>query len=206
MLLRSLSRRRTALPLLCMPLLAACGLLPAPAPQPALHDLGAVVVAGQLLPWQLGTQISAPPWLDDGAVHYRPDGAARQAGAGSQLGATRLAAYRDHRWAAPPSALLERRLRARIAAPQPGAPARWLEIELTAFEQRFAATGSSAHIAARALLRERRGGALLASRDFTLEQPAASADVAGGVAALAAGADRLAAEVLAWLAAVGGGS
>lgn len=190
MLLRSLTLLLSSLTL------AACGLLPAPPPQPALHDLGPVVAAHQTLPWRLGIRVGAPPWLDDGAVHYRRDGAMRQEEA------TRLAAYRDHRWAAPPSELLERRLRARIAAPQPGAPARWLDIEVTVFEQRFTAVGSAAHIEARALLFERRGGALLASRDFERAQPAASADIHGGVAALAAAADELATAVLDWLAAL----
>ena len=60
---------------------------------------------------------------------------------------------------------------------------------------------AEARIAARVLVRERRGGALLASRDFALRVPAASADVDGGVAALAAALDRLAVAVIDWLAA-----
>lgn len=170
-------------------LLTACNtLLPPPRPAPLLHDLGPMTDEPVALPWQLGIQVAAPPWLDDGAVHYR------------LVGDTQLAAYRDHRWAAPPSALLNGRLRARMAAPQPDAPARWLAVEIRVFEQRFAATGdASAHIEARALLRARRGGPLLASRDFALHQPAPSADVHGGVAALAAAADALAVAVLDWL-------
>lgn len=173
-------------------LLSACGsLLPTPLPAPTLHDLGPVSGATLALPWQLGLQAGAPPWIDDGGVHYR------------QADDTRLAAYRDHRWAAPPSELLERRLRERLAPPPPGKPGRWLAIEIKVFEQRFATDGSAtAQLGARALLFERRGGKLLASSDFALAEPAASADVQGGVAALAAVADQLAAAVLGWLAAL----
>ncbi len=182
---------RALLPLSFTLALTACGLLRAPPPPPLVHDLGAAPAAARALPWQLGVQVGAPIWLDDGAIHYR------------HAGATRLAAYRDHRWAAPPSDLLARRLRARLAPPLPGAPARWLELELAAFEQRFAADGTAAaHLGARALLFDRRGGKLLASRDFERVLPAVSADVHGGVAALAAAADELAVAVLDWLAAL----
>lgn len=168
--------------------LAGCTLLPSPPPPAAQHDLGALPEARATLPWRLEVQAAAPPWLDDGRVHYRHGDA------------TRLAAYRDHRWAAPPSALLAQRLRDRLAPAGPGAPGRWLGIELVSFEQRFVAGGAEARVAARVLVRERRGGALLASRDFALQVPAASADVDGGVAALAAALDRLAAAVIDWLA------
>lgn len=170
-------------------LLTACNsLLPPPRPAPLLHDLGPVAGEPVALPWQLGIQIGAPPWLDNGAVHYR------------LAGDTHLAAYRDHRWAAPPSALLTRRLRARMAPPQPDSPTHWLDVEIRVFEQRFTAAGdASAHLEARALLRARRGGALLASRDFILHQPAPSADVHGGLTALASAADGLATALLEWL-------
>ena len=110
--------------------LAGCSLLPAPPPPTVLHDLGATPEQRTALPWQLEVQVVAPPWLDDGQVHYR------------YSEATRLAAYRDHRWAAPPSALLARRLRDRLAPAAPGKPGRWLGIELVVFEQRFVDNGA----------------------------------------------------------------
>lgn len=169
--------------------LAACHLVPERPPAPVLHDLGPVPGASIALSWRAQVQVSAPPWLDGGAVHYR---------AGD---ATRLAAYRDHRWAAPPSQLLARRLEQLLSPPPAAAPVRALEIDLADFEQRFAADGGAqAVIAARATLFERRGGALLASRDFSLVVPCASADVDGGVAALATGLGTLAGDIGQWLA------
>lgn len=120
------------------------------------------------------------------------------------LAAIRAAADRFERLATTlennPPALLSRRLRDRLAPAVPGAPGRWLGIELVSFEQRFVDDGAEARVAAHVLVRERRGGDLLASRDFALRVPAASADVDGGVAALAAALDRLAAAVIDWLA------
>lgn len=169
--------------------LAACHLVPERPPAPVLHDLGPVPGGSVALVWRAQVQVSAPPWLDGGEIHYR---------AGD---ATRLAAYRDHRWAAPPSQLLARRLEHLLAPPPAAAPVRALEIELADFEQRFAAGGTAqAVLAARATLFERRGGALIASRDFGVTVPCVSADVDGGVAALAAGLGTLASDIGQWLA------
>ncbi len=175
----------------CLLLLTGCGVLPKPAPPAALHDLGAIPLARVAVPWQVDVHTFAPAWLDDGQVYYRR---------GDE---TRLATYRDHRWAAPPSVLLARRLRDRLAPPIPGAAMRWLGVELVAFEQHFADGDAPARVFARAFIRERRGGPLLASRDFALTVPAASADVQGGVTALAEALDRLSGLVINWLSAHG---
>ncbi|MGB5147730.1 MAG: ABC-type transport auxiliary lipoprotein family protein [Porticoccaceae bacterium] len=169
--------------------LAACHLMPERPPAPVLHDLGTAPSAGLALTWRPQLQVTAPPWLDGGAVHYRlPDGA------------TQLAAYRGHRWVAPPSQLLAQRLQLLLAPPAPAAPVRMVEIDLQGFEQRFqAAGGAEAALAARVTLLERRGGPVIASRDFTLAVPCASADVDGGVAAMAAGMATLALDIGQWL-------
>lgn len=181
----------TALALALALALPACHLMPERPPAPVLHDLGPAPAASVALAWRAQVQVSAPPWLDGGAVHYR-----------AAADATRLAAYRDHRWAAPPSQLLARRLEQALAPPPSAAPVRALEVELADFEQRFAAGGGAeAVLVARATLFERRGGALIASRDFRLVVPCASADVEGGVAALAAGLGTLAGDIGQWLAA-----
>ena len=169
--------------------LAACHLMPERPPAPVLHDLGTAPSTGLVLTWRPQLQVTAPPWLDGGAVHYRlPDGA------------TQLAAYRGHRWVAPPSQLLAQRLQLLLAPPAPAAPVRLVEIDLQDFEQRFqAAGGAEAALAARVTLLERRGGPVIASRDFALAVPCASADVDGGVAAMAAGMATLALDIGQWL-------
>lgn len=182
------------LPALMLALLAlalpACQLVPERPPAPVLHDLGTAPSASLALSWRPLLQVTAPPWLDGGAVHYRlPDGA------------TQLAAYRGHRWAAPPSQLLAQRLQLLLAPPPPAAPVRVVEIDLQGFEQRFqTAGGAVAALAARVTLLERRGGPVIASRDFALAVPCASADVDGGVAAMATGMATLALEIGQWLA------
>ncbi|TAL03582.1 MAG: hypothetical protein EPO03_11125 [Porticoccaceae bacterium] len=91
-----------------------------------------------------------------------------------------------------------------MAPPAPAAPVRMLEIDLQGFEQRFQpAGGAEAVLAARVTLFERRGGPVLASRDFTLAVPCVSADVDGGVAAMAAGMATLALDIGQWLTAAG---
>jgi cholesterol transport system auxiliary component len=173
--------------------LAACQLVPERPPAPVLHDLGSAPAASLAVTWRPQLQVTAPPWLDGGAVHYRLPGSA-----------TQLAAYRGHRWAAPPSQLLAQRLQLLLAPPAPAAPVRSLEIDLQSFEQRFqSAGGAEAVLAARVTLFERRGGPLLASRDFTLAVPCVSADVDGGVAAMAAGMAALALDIGQWLTAAG---
>ncbi len=173
--------------------LAACQLVPERPPAPMLHDLGSAPAASLAVSWRPRLQVTAPPWLDGGAVHYRLPG-----------GATQLAAYRGHRWAAPPSQLLAQRLQFLLAPPPPAAPVRMLEIDLQSFEQRFqAAGGAEAVLVARVTLFERSGGPLLASRDFSLAVPCVSADVDGGVAAMAAGMATLALDIGQWLTAAG---
>lgn len=182
-----------SLPALTLSLLAftlvACHLVPERRPAPVLHDLGTAPSASLTLSWRPQLQVTAPPWLDGGAVHYRlPDGA------------TQLAAYRGHRWVAPPSQLLAQRLQLLLAPPAPAAPVRLVEIDLQDFEQRFqAADGAEAALTARVTLLERRGGPVIASRDFALAVPCASADVDGGVAAMAAGMATLALDIGQWL-------
>ena len=170
--------------------LSACQLVPERPPAPVLHDLGTAPAASLTLSWRPQLQVTAPPWLDGGAVHYRLPGSA-----------TQLAAYRGHRWAAPPSQLLAQRLQFLLAPPPPAAPVRALEVDLQGFEQRFqSVSGAEAVLTARVTLFERRGAAVLASRDFTLAVPCVSPDVDGGVAALAEGMATLALNIAQWLA------
>jgi cholesterol transport system auxiliary component len=74
-----------------------------------------------------------------------------------------------------------------------------LRLEMDEFSQSFAsATQSTADISLRASLF--RGHLLVDQRTFTRSADAPSADAAGGASALAATADTIAADLLAWLA------
>ena len=174
-------------------LTAACSVLPPAPPAPTLHDLGALADARSVAPpCDPVLAVSAPDWLDDGAVLYRP----------SQD--TRLAAYRDHRWVAPPSALLNEHLHSLLAPSRKGRPRCWLDLSITAFEQGFTADGNAtAMIAARGRFSTTRGRVTLASADFVHNVPSPTPDVQGGVPSLATAMKALAEQVAAWLVEVG---
>ncbi len=167
-----------------------CSVLPPVLPPATVHDLGAPSETQSLAPpCDPVVAVSAPDWLDDGAILYRPDQG------------TQLAAYRDHRWVAPPSALLSERLRGLLPAPKKeGQPRCWLDLSITAFEQGFTVDGNAtAMIAARARLSAGRAGPTLASADFMHREPSLTPDVQGGIPSLAAAMKALAEQVAAWL-------
>ncbi len=173
--------------LLLAALLPACTILPPAPPTATLHDFGPLPEQTTAPPCRVTLRVTVPTWLDSGAVHYR------------HAADTQLAAYRDHRWAAAPSALLARHIEALLASPGTGSPACRLEVDLTAFEQRFLPEGGSAvRLTARALLFGH-DGAIIARNDFVLTEPTDTADVQGGIPALAGAADTLARQVVDWL-------
>lgn len=117
--------------------------------------------------------------------------------------------YAYNQWTSTPLQLVTQRMKARIAqagvkvlsTSDSAAAVNLLRLEVDDFAQNFeTATQSSGHISLRAsLFRSHR---LLDQKTFTRTAPAPSADAAGGARALADAADALAADVLAWLAAL----
>lgn len=165
-------------------LVSACGGLPhAPAPV-QLYDLGpdqqAVAEAGLIA----DVQVLAPSWLRSSAMQYRL----------SYASAVQRNAYAESRWAAPPAELMQGLLTRALA----GGGACRLEVELDEFIQDYPSAGQSdGVIEARARLRvDSRIGA---SRAFSLRVPSASADAAGGVAALGRAVRQLAGELQTWV-------
>lgn len=137
--------------------------------------------------------VSAPPQLDTDGIVYR-------LAADSQ----RMGRYAGSHWTTSPARLLTMRLRASLGAHATvlsgadSVSAPLLKVELDQFEQVFdGPTQSSGVLSARATLIAR--GKVVAQRAFTLRVPAASADAAGGVRALAAASDAFAGELGAWL-------
>lgn len=175
-------------------LLAACSVLPPAPPAPILHDLGVSSGVQPAVPsCDPILTVSAPDWLNDGAIFYRP------------TLDTRLAVYRDHRWVAPPSALLSERIRTLLGTSK-GEQARCsLTVSITTFEQRFNADGSAtAMIVARVQFAASPGALPVASTVLVLTEPSLTPDVQGGVQSLATTMNALAEQVVAWIPTAGG--
>ena len=141
--------------------------------------------------------VTGPNGLDTERMFYRLDYAdARQA-----------RTYAGSRWNASPADLVTQRIKARLAqagvkvlsATDAATGVPILRIEIDEFMHTF---GSPAASEGRVVLRasvfqEHR---LVDQRSFRRNAPAPSQDAAGGVEALAAGTDQVAADLLAWLA------
>jgi len=190
---------RLARPLLCLlaaGLLSACAIR---AEAPSLFDLGPVHAqqAGPAPAPVVLADVQAPLWLDSQAMFYRL----------AHVNQQQARAYAHSRWTMPPAGLVTQRLKARlslaggiVASPGDGtASMPLMRLELDDFTQVFASdTVSEGRVSLRASLF--RGRALLSQKTFTRAVPAASADAAGGAAALSAATDAALGDLLQWLA------
>ena len=142
---------------------------------------------------------TGPSWLDSQKMYYRLLYADAQQ--------SRPFAY--NHWNSTPLQMLSQRLKSRIAqagvnvlsVTDAAAGTTLLRIEVDDFSHNFdSPTQSSGQIALRASLF--RGRRLLDQKTFLRNTPAASADAVGGAKALAGATDAIAADLLAWLAAL----
>ena len=183
--------------LLAACLLAGCGSLHPVAPvRFDLGNLGPAIgapLAGQLTV----ADVTAAPWLDNRAMHYRLNYSDDQ----------QPRSYNDSRWSVPPPQLLNQRIKARLA--QAGSvvlsgtdgavDVAVLRIDADDFSQRFSSpTRSDAHVSLRASVFQ--GRTLVAQRSFEQQRAAPTPDAAGGARALAAATDNLIGEMTTWLA------
>jgi cholesterol transport system auxiliary component len=156
------------------------------APPPRSFDLGMSVPAARLPAARVAPVRAAPPF-DGVEMRYRL----------AWRDAAELAAFAHSRWAAPPAELLRKQL---LRAMDAGSAKCGLEIELQEFSQVFSAPqASEARIELRASLAGPKGR--LGARGWSIAEPNAGADAAGGAAAMARAADRAVAEIAAWVAA-----
>lgn len=188
--------------------LTACS-LPLQSVRPAVYDFGpgklAAPPAHQITPLTaLGlAEIEASPALDSTAILYRLAYADTQ----------KLQPYTLARWSMPPAQLVRQRLREHLEQRRPllntgdsTATPLTLRMELEEFSQLFEAPDRSVGLLnLRATLSGTRanGEKLLVQRSIIVQQPAPSADAAGGVRALKAAADAAAQEIEQWLLALG---
>lgn len=154
----------------------------------------AAAASSPVKPLRIG-ETGGPEWLDSPALHYRLLYAQQQ----------QAQPYAANRWVMSPVRLFDERLRT-IAANRGQVAAfgdvaqPFLKVDIVEFSQVFdSATSSRAVVQVRASMYQARG--LLAQRTFRSEQPAATADAPGGVAALAQASDTLIAQILDWAAA-----
>lgn len=160
------------------------------------YDLGPpAAIAGNPAPVQLPklrvAQTDGPDWLDGNALFYRLQYAQAQ----------RLQAYSTQRWVMSPTRLFDNRLREAVAARgtltwfgDTGVPA--LKVDLLEFEQVFDSTTTSHGVVRLRATVFRQG--MIGQQTFEARRPAASADGAGGVKALAEASDAVIAALLDW--------
>jgi len=167
-------------------LLSAClGRQEAQAPT-ATYDFSPVALSTQgPLP---RVEVQLPAWLNTQAMQYRL----------AYRDPNQLHDYAYARWAGAPSALIQQRLRLRLAGALAAENCR-LQVSLQEFVQTFASTTQSAGDVRGELRLLDAQRKVLATRAIALRQAAPSADARGGVAALADTVDQLAKEAASWV-------
>jgi len=171
-------------------------------PTPAEYDFGPAAAPLEEPP-RLRREITvasvtAPAWRDSPALVYRL----------AYRDASQPRSYVESRWVAPPAELLTAQLRQRFAAttrsgvlaPADGVrTAVTLRVELLEFSQVFEVPERSrALVRVRAVLVE--DGRLVAQTSFSADQPAPSANAAGGARALTQAADAVIERLIGWTA------
>ncbi len=183
--------------------LSGCSFGPSPAAPVAIYDFGPEApqpVSTRVRSTLALDDVSVQPHLHTSAILYRL----------TYLDAAQLQPYARSRWAAPPSALLNQRLRLAfgqaaergIAMVSDGIPSEHvLRIELDAFEQLVdSPSAGRVLIRARASLISNPERRLRAQRIFVIERTTPSVDAQGAVRGLSAGTDELIAQLIGWVA------
>ena len=196
-------------------LLAGCSALPQKPASVARYDFGlqAPQAAGTALP---KTSAQAPLVLAQVRASGMPEASASILYRLAYANDRELRPYTQARWAAPAEQLIQQRVRDTLAQQRavlldddgatqalqlPALPA-MLRLDVEEFSQVFDSTTSSRGVLRlRATLTEvsPRGEKWLGQQVFSLSQPAASADAAGGTAALAMAVGEAAQQLDAWL-------
>ncbi len=170
---------------LALALLAGCAGTGGGAPDPRSYDLGIAAPSAQLPPIRI-TAVRATSPFETEDMHYRL----------AWRNTSELAAYAHSRWAAPPAELLRKQLLR--ASPDNAGNTCALEIELQEFTHVFASRDAGeARIEMRATLWS--ANQRVATRGWSLSEPAAGADAAAGVAAFARACDRVIGALAEWI-------
>ncbi len=167
----------------------------------SIYDLGAPPQRPMqaVLP-RAALEVHLPIWFDEAPMRYRLH----------YHNAAKMQEYVSARWAAPPSQLLQQRLRLQLglpAAQAAGEAACLIVLDIDEFSHSFASpTASSGQLLGEARLFDRSRRRLLGGFRFNVAQPAPTPDAVGGVQALSAATDRLALQLREWLSGPGAGA
>ena len=196
--------------------LTACSALPQPPARQVLYDFG---VPLQAAPKPAGAAVAnskAPLVLAPVKAVGVPDGSAAIVYRLAYADGRELRPYTQARWTVPVVQLVQQSLRAELSrhravmldadgamqALEQGASPAMLRIEVEEFSHVFtSATASVGLLRIRATLTEitEKGELWRAQQVFSVQTPAASADAAGGTAAMAASSDEAGRQLDAWL-------
>jgi ABC-type uncharacterized transport system auxiliary subunit len=182
-------------------------LKPAPRPPVALYDFGSLQAETPAVEARISRVVVvqdpiAPAWLDSTDIYYRL----------AYDEPARLRRYASSRWALSPSQLVGTLVRTRLGeATERGAAIRdygldsdyWVRVELEEFHQLFdSEQAGRAQVRLKVALNQRRGRRLVAQQTFAADSACPSPDAQGAVAALRAASERVAADVVGWVAKV----
>ena len=159
---------------------------------PAVYDLGpaptSLLASPRMQP--LALEVRAPLWFDSQGIDYRL----------AYVDAARLREYARARWVGPPAQMIQQRLMRKLdySISGQGQTRCVLRLEITEFSQVFASQESSKGLLqGRAVLLDQ-SRRQVAELGLNIEKLAASQDARGGVGALSATVEQLAADLLAW--------
>jgi len=176
--------------------LSGCGVLSSSKPS-TTYDLGPLAATPSQPPARLPklrvAETDGPTWMDGRGIYYRLQ----------YTQAQRLQSYSTQRWVDAPTRLFDDRLRDAVSSRgeltwygDTSVPA--IKVDLLGFEQVFdSATSSRGVVRVRATVFHK---GLIGQKTFVAEQPAPTADGAGGVKALSASSDAVIAAILDWTA------
>lgn len=195
--------------------LAGCSALPQPPAKATLYDFGPAAPRTGDSEAQARAVPRAPLVLAEVEAAGRSDVSANVYYRLAYSDAQQLRPYAQSRWSQPPSQLVQQRLRERLglqrailssseltAARSSAGKTLVLNVVLEEFSQVFQSPAQSVgllRLRATVLESVPGGEALLGQRVFTVQQPAPSADAAGGVRALAGATDQAAQDIAQWL-------
>lgn len=158
----------------------------------AIYDFGPAPAGLLAAPRKqsLALEVRAPLWFDSQGIDYRL----------AYVDVARLREYARARWAGPPAQMIQQRLMQKLdyAMAGQGQARCLLRIEITEFSQVFTTSESSKGVLqGRAVLLDR-ARRQVADLELRVEKTASSQDARGGVAALSATVEQLAADLLTW--------